>query len=333
MLKRIITITVSSFVSLTMLFSTASAATDEALIHEWYPDYDINQDQIVDGKLVRIFDSLAGGKITISREFEDSDITVPVIGLAPIDQTDYDWEFESPLTGEIYDWSKIVPNGFGYNWADVGVASTDVTVIVDGEQLDFADAEPFIDINGRTMVPVRSIAEALGATVEYSASNPSHNDYMYWFTKGREMYTTMEDPEGVFALVPVYIDTGDIWVDIYLNGICVTYGVGNYQLRKYNRYDYSESWIPVDTAGFLKNDRTYVPLRVINEALGATVEWDNETHTVTITSPEPVEPVAEPEIGLRYSDFQEEETPEWLTKIGEYVDEYGHTITEYYAEL
>lgn len=35
---------------------------------------------------------------------------------------------------------------------------------------------------------------------------------------------------------------------------------------------------------FLKDDRTMVPLRVISEALGATVAWDQETQTVTITT-------------------------------------------------
>lgn len=41
--------------------------------------------------------------------------------------------------------------------------------------------------------------------------------------------------------------------------------------------------IPVkfDVAPQMINDRTMVPLRAIFEALGATVEWDNETQTVS----------------------------------------------------
>lgn len=35
-----------------------------------------------------------------------------------------------------------------------------------------------------------------------------------------------------------------------------------------------------DAAPFIENDRTLVPMRAIFEALGASVVWDDETHTV-----------------------------------------------------
>ncbi|MDQ2088274.1 stalk domain-containing protein, partial [Herbivorax sp. ANBcel31] len=38
-------------------------------------------------------------------------------------------------------------------------------VLVDGSRIDFPDALPFIDSNGRTQVPVRFVSEALGADV------------------------------------------------------------------------------------------------------------------------------------------------------------------------
>ena len=43
--------------------------------------------------------------------------------------------------------------------------NTDVTVKVDGEVIDFPDVKAYIDENGRTMVPVRFVSEALGAEV------------------------------------------------------------------------------------------------------------------------------------------------------------------------
>jgi hypothetical protein len=43
----------------------------------------------------------------------------------------------------------------------------DITVFVDGTQL-FFDVNPYIDSSRRTMVPFRGIAEALGATVDWS---------------------------------------------------------------------------------------------------------------------------------------------------------------------
>ena len=40
----------------------------------------------------------------------------------------------------------------------------------------------------------------------------------------------------------------------------------------------------VEAPPFIYNDRTYVPLRFVSEALGADVNWDNKTKTVIINS-------------------------------------------------
>ena len=56
-----------------------------------------------------------------------------------------------------------------YLIADYGsaVGTGDITVFIDGTQL-FFDVNPYIDSSKRTMVPFRGIAEALGATVDWS---------------------------------------------------------------------------------------------------------------------------------------------------------------------
>ncbi|MCL2573277.1 MAG: stalk domain-containing protein [Defluviitaleaceae bacterium] len=46
-------------------------------------------------------------------------------------------------------------------------ANDEIRVTINGEQVEFADQQPTI-IDGRTLVPVRAIFEALGATVEWS---------------------------------------------------------------------------------------------------------------------------------------------------------------------
>jgi len=43
-----------------------------------------------------------------------------------------------------------------------------VVVIVNGNVVNFPDQQPYIDKNNRTMVPIRFVAEALGAQVHYS---------------------------------------------------------------------------------------------------------------------------------------------------------------------
>ena len=50
-------------------------------------------------------------------------------------------------------------------------ANADVSVTVDGKKVVFPDAKPFIDENGRTLIPVRFVTEDLGANVEWNAES------------------------------------------------------------------------------------------------------------------------------------------------------------------
>ena len=50
-------------------------------------------------------------------------------------------------------------------------ANENVSVTVDGKKVVFPDAKPFIDENGRTLIPVRFVTEDLGATVEWNAED------------------------------------------------------------------------------------------------------------------------------------------------------------------
>ena len=40
-------------------------------------------------------------------------------------------------------------------------------IMLNGDQINFVDAQPYINEDGRTMVPVRFISEELGATVNW----------------------------------------------------------------------------------------------------------------------------------------------------------------------
>ncbi len=55
----------------------------------------------------------------------------------------------------------------GVTWTVSG--ATAISVTVDGKGVNFPDAKPFIDGNGRTLIPVRFVTEALGAKVEWKA--------------------------------------------------------------------------------------------------------------------------------------------------------------------
>ncbi len=113
-----------------------------------------------------------------------------------------------------------------------------VRVYVDKQELRF-DVSPLL-VQDRTMVPVRGVFEALGATVVWSGDTKT--------------VTAVKDDRAITLVI------GDS--AIYING---------------NKKE-------LDTASFLQNDRTFVPLRAIGEAFDCLVEWNGEERQVMITT-------------------------------------------------
>lgn len=50
-------------------------------------------------------------------------------------------------------------------------ASPEISVVVNDSKINFPDAQPFVDANGRTQTPAKYIGEALGATVTWNGSS------------------------------------------------------------------------------------------------------------------------------------------------------------------
>lgn len=124
---------------------------------------------------------------------------------------------------------------------NVVFAESNIKVIVDEVELQF-DVPPQM-INGRTMVPLRAIFEAMGAVVQWD-----------------------EDTQTISA---------------YKNDIIILMQINNNSIFK----NYTS--INIDVPPQIINGRTLVPVRVIAECLGATVQWDDSTSTVVITKDEP----------------------------------------------
>lgn len=61
--------------------------------------------------------------------------------------------------------------------------------------------------------------------------------------------------------------------------------------------------ITLDVPARITNNRTYVPLRFISEALGSSVAWDDKTRTVTITTTSTVPTTTEPKPISTTTDF------------------------------
>ncbi|HEX2925467.1 MAG TPA: copper amine oxidase N-terminal domain-containing protein [Ruminiclostridium sp.] len=117
-------------------------------------------------------------------------------------------------------------------------------IIVKGAKVKF-DTPPVIK-SGRTLIPVKAISEAFGASVK-------------WIAAERKVVITKGTTEIVLQL-----DNNKI----YVNGV--------------------ESTIDVPACSI--NGRTVVPLKFIVEKLGLLVNWDNDSQTVEIGTPDPTTP-------------------------------------------
>ena len=120
----------------------------------------------------------------------------------------------------------------------------DVTVKVNGSVLE--PPVPAQIVNDRTMLPMRSIFERLGAQVT-------------WLEEDRIIVATKDK-----SLIVMQID--------------------NTKMSVQNILSDEVTEILLDSLPFIQNDSTMVPVRAVAETLGAKVEWDPETYTVTIST-------------------------------------------------
>ena len=98
-------------------------------------------------------------------------------------------------------------------------------------------------VNSRTMLPARFVAEALGAKV-------------YWDGETRRV-TIIGTKNDKDTAILIHIDSDTA----YVNG----------------------EPVKLDSPAFIKNDRTYLPVRFICEELGATVMWIESELKIVIT--------------------------------------------------
>lgn len=128
--------------------------------------------------------------------------------------------------------------------ATPSLANQNIEVYVDGEPVIF-DQEPILE-NGRTLVPLRAIFEALGAKVGWEEESQAI------FAKKR------------FTTISLEIDSK--------------------QMNVFNYIDYEDKQVILDVPAKLLNGRTLVPVRAISEALCAEVSWEEDINTVVIKS-------------------------------------------------
>lgn len=100
--------------------------------------------------------------------------------------------------------------------------------------------------NDRTLVPIRAIVEELGYKVEWDAEKKV-----------------------------VSIKNEEIMLEFQIN---------SFSMKRKFLDTQKEDIIKLDVPAVIANDRTYLPLRAVGEALNCDVNWDGATRTVTIKS-------------------------------------------------
>lgn len=126
--------------------------------------------------------------------------------------------------------------------------AADVTVTVDGKEL----AQKGVIVDGRTMVPIRDIAEAMGVTVIFDDS--LGNGRVELQKNGQKIGQVAGNSYTVIKLVP----SGD-----------------GYKAD----YQFYESDVPAQNI----NGKSMVPVKVISEMLDADISWDGTSYTASVT--------------------------------------------------
>ena len=153
--------------------------------------------------------------------------------------------FSAKNQGKLKDMSDGIQSDFGdldsffaeETVTEIKLTIDSLTGYVDGEAKAL-DAAPIIR-NSRTMLPVRFVAENLGATVGWDDATKT---------------VTIKRDSTIIEIV-----------------------IGS----KIAKVDGKN--IALDSPAFIENSRTYLPVRVVAENLGAEVSWDDATKTATLT--------------------------------------------------
>jgi hypothetical protein len=143
----------------------------------------------------------------------------------------------------------------------LAIGSSFAGVTRDGQmQMMRLDVAPFIQ-SGRTMVPLRFIAEAFGAEVKW------HPDPSLTGDGGIEII--LMKANGTRIVIKMHTTSKTVIIE--------TYAPGSYQAQT-TRFEMEVKPFVVKPQG-----RTVVPIRFIAEGFGAEVQWEASTQEITIT--------------------------------------------------
>ena len=149
----------------------------------------------------------------------------------------------------------------------------EINVVADGKTVAFKDAKPYVDQNGRTMVPLRPVADAMGIDVEWDRRtktavfsdtyDPGIEGFGYDIN-GKAVY-------GKIVYMSLSFQVNEEKVEMFAN------------VKKVNgEMTMIADRFQMDTKPVVKDGRTYAPLRYMVQSFGYDVGWEKENSTVTV---------------------------------------------------
>jgi len=151
----------------------------------------------------------------------------------------------------------------------------EIRVILDGEQIEF-DVPPQI-IDNRTMVPMRAIFEALGATVFWHYDEEAIADEIEEIIRENETHGIPNAEIFDWVAYRPVIQAFDRYSGVLLQ-------IASSAMLVMGADILDDRWVELDVPPQIVDNRTLVPVRAISEGLNAEVEWCGDTRTVTITT-------------------------------------------------
>jgi hypothetical protein len=126
-------------------------------------------------------------------------------------------------------------------------AAAEIGVTINGTAVNFGDQPPAV-VDGRTLVPIRAVFEALNFTVN-------------WHAETEHVVLSRDD-------------------------FVVSIGIGNdsFLTNEISSHDSVLTQHALDVPAQIINGRTMLPIRAVLESVGYNVDWNNDTRTVVITN-------------------------------------------------
>lgn len=125
----------------------------------------------------------------------------------------------------------------------LNVFAEDISVTLNGNNIVFEDAKPII-YNDRTLIPIRAVFEKANCYVDWDSKN--------------NMAVIGNEEKVIF---------------ISINGE---------KMKVYDIVKDEENEIDLDVPAMIVDESTMIPLRAVGEALGAKVEWNQQSNTVSL---------------------------------------------------